>query len=78
MSAPIFAPGDVVRVIDPAGFFSAFAKKIADRDAVVVWVGPDSIGQFKHQMKVRFLKRNGRGQEFAEIMHQRDFVKAPA
>jgi formylmethanofuran dehydrogenase subunit B len=70
-----FVAGDIVRVIDHQGFMSAFSKKIADRDAVVVWVGPNSMGQFKHQMKVRFLKRNGRGSEFEEIMSIRDFSK---
>lgn len=78
MSAPIFAPGDVVRVIDPKGFLSAFEKRISNRDAVVEWVGPDRIGQWQGYMKVRFLKRGGRGLEFTEIMQMRDFSKVAA
>jgi len=66
--------GDIVRVKNPEGFISGFAKKVADRDAVVNWVGPLSDGQFKHDVGVRFLKRSGRGKEFYEIMRKRDFV----
>ena len=67
-------PGMVVRVKDPSQFLSAFAKKIADRDAVVNWVGPDRYGQFKGRASVTFQKRNGRGKEFRETMSIRDLV----
>ena len=66
--------GDIVRVKTPEDFISEFAKKIADRDAVVIWAGPLSHGQFKHDVEVRFLKRNGRGKEFQQIMRKRDLV----
>lgn len=69
-------PGMVVRVKDPSGFISAFAKKVADRDAVVNWVGPNESGQFKGYASVTFQKRNGRGKEFRERMRIRDLVIA--
>ena len=63
-----FKPGDIVRVKDPNQFLAAFGKKIRDRDAEVVWVGPTVLDMFKGQMEVKFQKRNGRGVEFSEIM----------
>lgn len=70
--------GDVVRVRDPNDYLAAFAKKVTDRDAVVEWVGPDAHGQFKGRAKVKFLKRNGRGKEFTEILRADDLIIAPA
>lgn len=71
MSENVLEPGMVVRVADPESFQAEFSKKIANRDAVVIWVGPDKFGQFNHRVKVRFQKRNGRGKEFDEIIHER-------
>ncbi len=65
-------PGDVVRVRNPEHFVVEFARKVKDRDASVVWVGPTPTGMFKGQARVRFLKRNGRGKEFEEVMALRD------
>lgn len=61
-------PGDIVRVKDPDQFLAAFGKKIRDRDAEVLWVGPTSLGMHNGRACVLFKKRNGRGQEFQEIM----------
>jgi hypothetical protein len=69
-------PGDTVRVKDPSAFLSAFAKKIADRDAIVNWVGPDQHGQFVGRASVTFQKRNGRGKEFREVMRIKDLQLA--
>lgn len=81
MTDPLFQMGDVLRVKDPEGFLSAFAKKIAGRDATLVGnvmdFGSSPTGlpkEFKGRIHVRFEKRNGRGKEFAEIMNQRDFI----
>ena len=69
-----FEVGDIVQVFNPEMFISSFGKKVADRDAVVLWIGPDKHGQFKGRVKVNFLKRNGRGKEFSVLMSKRDFV----
>lgn len=69
-----FAIGDVVRVKNPDGFLASFGKKIADRDAVVLALGPLRLGGSHDEIKVRFLKRNGRGQTFDEVMNVRNFV----
>ena len=69
--------GDVVRLKDPSRFIVSFAKKAADRDAVVLWVGPRAHGMFEKHAKVRFLKRNGRGKEFEETIRKDDLVLAP-
>jgi hypothetical protein len=66
--------GAVVRVKDPSVFFSAFAAKVKDRDAIVNWVGPDKHGQFVGRASITFQKRNGRGKEFREVMQIRDLV----
>lgn len=66
--------GDVVRVKSPERYIVSFAKRIRDRDALVVWVGPNSHGMFLGRAKVRFLKRNGRGKEFEEILRTEDLV----
>lgn len=65
-----FKVGMVVRVKDPEVYTREFAKKIADRDAVVEKIGSRSV-------LVKFLKRNGRGKEFHEWMHERNLVIKP-
>ncbi len=67
--------GDIVRVKDPNHYIRSFAAKIKDRDALVLWVGPTPNGMFKRRVKVRFLKRNGRGKEFEELMHLDDLCR---
>ena len=67
-----YAIGDTVRVRDPSQFISSFAKRIANRDAVVVCVWPHSNLAFRGKVRVRFLKRNGRGNEFEEILRADD------
>lgn len=80
MSEPKFHVGQVVRVKDPSGFFAAFGKKIADRDAVVLenimdyMFGQVSGRCFQGRVRVEFQKRNGRGQEFKETMQERNFI----
>jgi hypothetical protein len=74
LEAPL-VPGDVVRVKKPDVFLVAFAAKIANRDAVVQWVGPTANGMFKGRAKVKFLKRNGRGKEFEEVLWIDDFIR---
>lgn len=76
-NAPALAPGDIVRVKDPEGFISSFAKKVKDRDAQVLWVGPTPDGGFRNRAKVRFLKRNGRGKEFEEVLMISSLVRMP-
>jgi hypothetical protein len=71
-------PGDIVRVKDPKDFISDFAKQIANRDAIVNWVGPDQYGQFRGFASVTFQKRNGRGKEFTERMRISDLELAAA
>jgi hypothetical protein len=68
--------GDTVRMQNLNRYTTAFAAKVANRDAVVVWVGPDIHGQFKGKACVRFLKRNGRGKEFTETLSIRDLELA--
>lgn len=69
--------GDIVRLKDPSRYIVSFAKKAADRDAVVLWVGPRAHGMFRDYAKVRFLKRNGRGKEFEETLRKNDLVLQP-
>ena len=71
------AEGDVVRLKDPSRYIVSFATKAADRDAVVLWVGPRANGMFEGRAKVRFLKRNGRGKEFEEVLRTEDLVLRP-
>lgn len=66
--------GDTVRVKDPESFLSYLSKKVADRDAIVNWVGPDKHGQFVGYASLTFQKRNGRGKEFTQRMHIRNLV----
>ncbi len=74
MSDQEIKKGDVVRIKDPNEFITSYAKKIADRDAVVEWVGPDNLGMNKGYIGVKFQKRNGRGKEFRERLKIRDVV----
>lgn len=71
-------PNDIVRITNPESFVSDFAKKVRDRDGVVLWVGPLAHGQFANKAKIRFKKRNGRGKEFEEILYVRDLTKQPS
>ena len=71
------AEGDVVRLKDTSRYIVSFATKAADRHAVVLWVGPRANGMFKGRAKVRFLKRNGRGKEFEEVLRTEDLVLQP-
>lgn len=76
-----FQVGDVVRVADPRGFIATFARKVADRDAVVRslvldWHRLPTINSRTYQGRVlvEFQKRNGRGKVFTEILHERHLV----
>ena len=60
-------PGDIVRVKDASRFITEFAKKIANRDATVIYVG-SAHGALSVRARVRFHKRNGRGKEFEEVL----------
>ena len=64
----------MVRLKDPSRYLVSFAKMAADRDAVVLWVGPRAHDMFRDHAKVRFLKRNGRGKEFEEVLRKEDLV----
>lgn len=67
-------PGDIVRVADPSRYIVSFAKKIENRDARVLWVGPTPSGMYRGYAGVMFLKRNGRGKEFKENIRIADLV----
>lgn len=78
MREPKFKVGDVVRVADPDGFISSFAKKVADRDAIVIenfsdWATNTTKG-FKGRVYLEFQKRNGRGKEFREVLNERYLI----
>jgi len=81
VGAPLDAPvrpltaGDIVRLKDPSAYIVSFAKKAANRDAEVLWVGPTALNMFHGQACVKFLKRNGRGHEFQEVLYVRDVVR---
>ncbi len=70
----MISTGDIVRVKNADQYVVAFANKVRDRDAVVLWVGPNIHGMFKDSAKVIFLKRNGHGKEFEQILYQRDLI----
>lgn len=70
--------GDLVRLKDPSRYLVSFAKMATDRDAVVLWVGPRAHDMFYDYAKVRFLKRNGRGKDFEEILRKSDLVLQPS
>ena len=73
-TSQLLKAGDVVRVRDANEFLAAFGAKIKDRDAEVLWVGPKPDGSFRGKASIRFKKRNGRGQEFNEIMDVRHLI----
>ena len=62
-----FQPGDIVRVSKPDDFSVSFAKRVKDRDAVVLRAFVP-LGSNATTVAIRFLKRNGRGSEFEEFM----------
>ncbi len=73
--APAFKVDDVVRVKDPSRFLITFAKKVTDRDAIVLIVEPKrGGGVYGDRVRVRFLQRNGRGKEFFEWLRTEDLV----
>lgn len=81
MIEPIFKEGQVVRIKDPDGYISSFAKKVADRDAIVIknvldygFGSTGNVKSFQGRVIVEFQRRNGRGKTFREIMQERDFV----
>ena len=71
-----FQRGDTVRVRNPDNFLSLVVRKLTDRDAIVLWVGPHN-GGFHNRAKVRFAKRNGRGKEFELILRVDDLEPWP-
>ena len=68
----------MVRVLDPTKYISSFSKRVAGRDAVVLWAGPTKLNMFHGQACVKFMKRNGRGKEFQELLRLKDLVRQPA
>lgn len=65
--------GDSVRVIDLDSFQVAFAKRVANRDAIVESIyTPADWGKCNERVRVRFLKRGNRGKEFIENMRVSD------
>jgi hypothetical protein len=67
-----FSPGDVVRVKPDCleGYWSDFAKRVKDRDAIVDCQGSDCYRQNNYW--VVFQKRSGRGKEFRESLRADD------
>lgn len=63
-----FTQGDLVRVQNPDRFITSLASRIRDRDAVVM-SSFTPLGSKRERIRVRFLKRNGRGKEFEEIFY---------
>lgn len=66
-----FKVGDIVRVMRPDQYNVTFARKVRDRDAVIERIFTPQ-GGTTTRVRVRFLKRNGRGKEFIETMLPRD------
>lgn len=68
-------------------FLKAFGDKLKDREGVVTWVSKydstedarkdESYCSQVNKVKVKFLKRNGRGKEFDAIMFPTDLVILP-
>ena len=72
-----FKVGQQVKCRDPEGFLQPLRAKLANRLGVVEEVAPAKAPNpqytgLKNQVRVRWLKRNGRGNEFFEWMHPRD------
>lgn len=77
MRVPKFNEGDVVRVANPDRFVSSLAKRIADRDAILIRnVYYAGSGEFSGSCTVEFQKRNGRGKVFTERFYERELVLA--
>ncbi len=70
------AEGDIVRVRDSNKYFVSFGRKVADRDAVVVRCFEVPVRGVK-MVRLRFLKRNGRGKEFEETLRASDVCLWP-
>ena len=51
---------------------------MADRDVVVLWFGPTKLNMFDGQACLKFLKRNGRGKEFQNVLRLKDLLRQPA
>ena len=69
--------GDIVRVRDWNKYVVSFARKVADRDAVVIRCFEIPARGLK-MVRLRFLKRNGRGKEFEETLRASDVIQRPA
>lgn len=67
--------GDVVRVKEIQRFLVEFGRKVKDRDAIVLQVGPNEFGMFKGRIYVEFQKRNGRGKSFKSWLRIEDVEK---
>lgn len=84
LSSADFAVGMRVRVPDEliGSFMSGFGNKIKNREGLVVWVSKYSsreearedkfYSSHVNKVQVKFLKRNGRGKEFTEMMFPND------
>jgi hypothetical protein len=68
--------GDIVRVRNLNKYVVSFARKVADRDAVVIRCFEVAARGFK-MVRLRFLKRNGRGKEFEETLRASDVIQWP-
>jgi len=71
------SPGETVRVRQWNRYVASFAKKVAERDAVVVQCWKAAIGCSIPIARVRFLKRNGRGKEFEETFRVSELIPWP-
>lgn len=81
-----FKVGSRVRVPDEIAqtYIKSFGDKIKEREGVVMWVSKyDSTEEARkdkfysshvNKVQVKFLKRNGRGKEFTEMMFPNDLV----
>ena len=69
-------PGEVVRVKQWNQYIVSLARKIADRDAIVVRVWESTVHS-RLRATVRFLKRNGRGKEFEETFWAEELIPRP-
>jgi len=69
-------PGEVVRVKKWNQYIVSLARKIADRDAIVVRVWESKVHS-RLRATVRFLKRNGRGKEFEETFWAEELIPRP-
>jgi hypothetical protein len=73
-----FKVGDKVRVIDPDSYLQEWANKFRNREGIVEKLGGTTSMNWKGYVFVRFLKRNGRGQEFTRWMPSRSVELIPA